>query len=515
MKICKLKLKNLNSFREAVELNFQNPPLDDASLVAITGPTGAGKTTLLDAICVALYGKTPRLSGTTNQHPRHLISHGETEGFAEVYFEANNTCYHATWSMRRNRSPQSQLFNDTGELITTNVAQEVESILGLNFGAFRRSVMLAQGEFAAFLKASMEERRAILEATAGIHIYDILRQTLNDKVRDVTAANAEVTDKLNKIPDASREQLADAETVLGGLEAEAEALGTESQQIQREKTRETKRKEDFEKLQVSEERHRELSDQQPEIDTLESERVLAEKAQRLLSEKQAFDTAVSALENADETLRVATTEKTEAMQQVETDQADFDAKAGVFTEASDEYAQRTEVYTAAKSDIERAKERFEAADKRTPDLEDLGEQIRTLKGKLTERGTEQTQLQERIGEAQVFLDDNHLPVNSPQRLNTATGLLAELTAHQKQLETTSVNEVEYDKRISALKQEIKKLSDTHAGLLSKKTDAETTLENATAELNKLLAIGTRGEWAARKQQAVGPGYNLSCREVKR
>ena len=34
-----------------------------------------------------------------------------------------------------------------GELITTKVAQEVESILGLDFGAFKRSVMLAQGEF--------------------------------------------------------------------------------------------------------------------------------------------------------------------------------------------------------------------------------------------------------------------------------------------------------------------------------------------------------------------------------
>ena len=69
MKICKLKLKNLNSFRESVEIDFENPPLDDASLVAITGPTGAGKTTLLDAICVALYGKTPRLSGTGSQNP--------------------------------------------------------------------------------------------------------------------------------------------------------------------------------------------------------------------------------------------------------------------------------------------------------------------------------------------------------------------------------------------------------------------------------------------------------------
>ena len=61
------------------------------------------------------------------------------------------------------------------------VSEEVESILGLDFDAFRRSVMLAQGEFAAFLKASNEDRRTILEATAGISIYDILKKVLNDK----------------------------------------------------------------------------------------------------------------------------------------------------------------------------------------------------------------------------------------------------------------------------------------------------------------------------------------------
>ena len=250
MKLCKLKLKNLNSFREPIELDLENPPLGDASLVAITGPTGAGKTTLLDAICVALYGKTPRLSGTTSQHPRHLISHGETEGFAEVYFEANSRRYHATWSIKRNGSPKGQLFDDSGKLITTKVAQEVASILGLDFNAFKRSVMLAQGEFAAFLKASKEDRRTILEATAGIHIYDLLRQTLNDKINEVEAATADVFDKLNKIPEASHEQLTEAETEFDNLQAGAEALEGQSQQSQQEKDRETKRKEDYEKTPV-------------------------------------------------------------------------------------------------------------------------------------------------------------------------------------------------------------------------------------------------------------------------
>ena len=502
MKICKLKLKNLNSFRKEVELDFEKSPLDDASLVAITGPTGAGKTTLLDAICVALYGKTPRLSGTTNQHPRHLISHGETEGFAEIYFQANDARYHATWSIKRNGSPKGQLFDNTGELITTKVAQEVESILGLDFDAFRRSVMLAQGEFAAFLKASNEERRTILEATAGISIYDVLKQALNDKVSEVETANAEVLDKLNRIPEASREQFEDAEAELNRLQTGTDALGAESQQIQRGKDRETKRKEDFEKLQSAEQRQEELSSQQIEIDALVSERALAEKAQRLIPEKQAFDNAKSELEKATTVLSSAEMEKTEAEKQIETDQADFDAKEAVYQSASAERDREVEAYTTAKSDVQRAAEQFTEAKKRDPDLAELDKQIDALERELTKKQTEQAQLQKRIDEAQTFLDVNHLPANSPQRLTDATALLAEFTAYQNQLETASARKAQHEQKASSLKQKIKKLSGTHAGLLAEKTDAETTLEDATTELNKLLTTGTREEWVAQTQHAA-------------
>ena len=75
-----------------------------------------------------------------------------------------------------------------------------------------------------------------------------------------------------------------------------------------------------------------------------------------------------------------------------------------------------EIYTEAKSDVERAEDRFTAAEKRTPDLADLGKQIDALESELTEKQNEKIQLQERIDEAQTFLDANHLPANSPHVL---------------------------------------------------------------------------------------------------
>ena len=516
MKICKLKLKNLNSFRESVEIDFENPPLDDASLVAITGPTGAGKTTLLDAICVALYGKTPRLNGTGSQNPSHLISHGEKEGFAEVHFMANGTRYLATWSAKQKGPPKVQLlYAEGGKLISdklsargksmgssqNTVSEEVESILGLDFDAFKRSVMLAQGEFAAFLKANNEERRTILEATAGISIYDVLKQVLNDKVGEVEAVNAAVVDELNKIPEASREQLTETETELGKLQTKAAEIVEKSQQIQQEKNRETKRTEDFKKLGDSTEKRETLLNRQPEIEARRTELENANRAQRLRPEKHAFDTAQSEFEKSERALRVATNEKTETEKQVEANQTVYNEKEAGYQSVSTERDQKMLVYTAAKLDVERAEGKFSDANKQMPELANLSNQIDTLENQLADRQTEQTELQKQIDDTLYFLEENPLPSDRQQRLNKATGLLAELTSQEKQLETVLTSKSQSEKKVSSLKREIKKLSDTHAERLSEKADAETTLEDATTQLKELLATGTHEEWTARKQQA--------------
>ena len=517
MKICKLKLKNLNSFRQEIDLDFESSPLGDASLVAITGPTGAGKTTLLDAICVALYGKTPRLSGTGNQHPSHLISHGEKEGFAEVLFMANGTRYLATWSAKQKGSPKGGLFfADDNKLITDRlstrgkslgssqktVSEELESILGLDFDAFRRSVMLAQGEFAAFLKAKDEERRTILEATAGISIYDVLKRTLNEKIAEVESGYAEVIKALQGIPEASREQLAEAEAVFKRLQSEVDALSARSQQIQDKKQREEERKKEFEQLQSSEKRQDELANQQLEIDLLRTTLENATRAQRLLPEKQAFDTAKSELEDAAEALRIATNEKTDAAAQVKTDQTVYEEKEMAYTAVSGERDRKMRVYTDAKSDIKQSEERFAEVNKRVPKLANFDKQIEELETQLVNRQTEKSQWRLKIQESRAFLDKNPLPLDPQNPLNRATGLLGQLSSQEDQLVLMSITKGQHERNVLSLKRNIRDLSGTHKKHLAEKTDAETVLKTATAELDKLQAAGTREEWNIRKQQAA-------------
>ena len=534
MKICKLKLKNLNSFRGEQEIDFESGLLSDASLVAITGPTGAGKTTVLDAICVALYGKTPRLGGQGSQNPKHLISHGEKEGFAEVYFIAKDTGYLATWSATQKGAPKGELrYADTDKLITdklakkgkslgpsqNTVSEEIAMILGLDFDAFKRSVMLAQGEFAAFLKAKDEDRRTILEATAGIGIYDELKKALNDKVSAVAAATADVLDKLNKIPEASHEQLSEAEMGFDRLQSEAKALEAQSQKIQDKKRREEERKADYTKLQSSEERQDELANQQPEINACQAELENGQRAERLRPEKQMYDTAKSDLENAEKALDTATTEKTQAEAQVKTDQTVFDETKKAYQTTSDEHAQKMPRYRDAKLDVARAADQFTEADKRATALADVDKQIDEVSHQLAERQTEHVELQKRITVAQTFLDENPLPLDRQQRLTRATGLQAKLSSQEDQLETELANKTNTEKNLSSLKRGIQKLANARRERLSEKVEAETALKHATAHLNALLATGTHEEWTDRKQQAskaqpIFHGYEEALNELE-
>jgi DNA repair protein SbcC/Rad50 len=182
MRILAVRFKNLNSLTGEWQIDFTHQDYASDGIFAITGPTGAGKTTILDAICLGLYGRTPRLDKVTKSS-NEVMSRQEGECFAEVTFETQKGRYRCHWSQHRaRRQPEGELQQarheiadaDSDAVLESKIAQVgefIEKATGMDFERFTRSMLLAQGGFAAFLQADPDKRSPILEQITGTEIY--------------------------------------------------------------------------------------------------------------------------------------------------------------------------------------------------------------------------------------------------------------------------------------------------------------------------------------------------------
>lgn len=182
MKILKIAFKNIHSLEGYHEIDFTQKPFSQSGLFAITGPTGSGKSTILDAISLALYNETPRLGRVTKNEMKKsggVLTRGKSEAMASVTYLCNQGIYQSEWTVRVARTGNLQeyrmsLYDSEGKILNdkkTEVPLLNQAYIGLNYDQFIKSVVLAQGNFAKFLKVDKNERSALLEQITGTEIY--------------------------------------------------------------------------------------------------------------------------------------------------------------------------------------------------------------------------------------------------------------------------------------------------------------------------------------------------------
>ena len=217
MKILAIRLKNLTSIEGTVEVDFMAEPLHSAGIFAISGPTGAGKSTLLDALCLALYDKAPRFATSVenvnladvgdnqiNQSDvRNLLRRGTSDGYVEVDFLGiDGRRYRSRWSVRRTRNKiNGSLQPQTLEVKELDTEKEFQGtkkelliqlveLVGLTYEQFTRTVLLAQNDFATFLKSKGAAKAELLEKLTGTGVYSRISQEVYARNK---AAQEEVT----------------------------------------------------------------------------------------------------------------------------------------------------------------------------------------------------------------------------------------------------------------------------------------------------------------------------------
>jgi exonuclease SbcC len=322
MKILKLRFANLNSLYGEWEIDFEHSDYVNDGLFAITGPTGSGKSTILDAISLALYGRTPRLNNISRQ-TNEIMSRQRAFCFSEVIFLANSTLYKIHWSQNRAHNKvdgnlveaKHELSDITNNKILSTKKREIndaiEQISGMSFENFIRSMMLAQGQFAAFLSSKPDLRSPILEQITQTTIYSTISMRCQ---------------KLAKEENEKLEKLKEQSSNLKILSSEDEELLNEEKKVLTAKVNQSKQEQDKllkarqllenieennEAIKILEKEQQDLLIKEPSI--IQKKEVLekANRAKEVNYYYQTYKRDQEKVKNLTETLEEQKTQKTE------------------------------------------------------------------------------------------------------------------------------------------------------------------------------------------------------------
>jgi exonuclease SbcC len=219
MRPLRLLLDGFGTYRTETDIDFT-----DVDFFALVGPTGSGKSTVIDALCFALYGTVPRWDN--EKEVRNALAPSANACRVSLIFELSGERYVAVRSLQRDKNgrvttkaarlerldpsippdgPLAEILEASAEQLAEgpdNVKTRVQDLLGLSYEHFTQSVLLPQGGFSEFLRATPANRQRLLVELLAFGVYKDIGQRARER--------AQLAESNQKRAEQARDELADA-----------------------------------------------------------------------------------------------------------------------------------------------------------------------------------------------------------------------------------------------------------------------------------------------------------------
>lgn len=426
MKPVSLVFEAFGPYQQHTEIDFE--ALGSAALFLICGPTGGGKTSILDAMCFALYcratggrrdfksmrcntaeDQTPTtvdfcfaLGGTQYRFERRLQMH-TNRNTKEQKLQDKHACY-----KRENPLDEWSLMESGSESAVRKCA---ENLLHLTCEQFSQVIVLPQGEFLRFLRASSKEKGDMLKTLFSVQLWERITTNAAGRLKQLEADSRdqsamrqsllereglETTEALLEASRAAKESLSAGETenvrLAKEVDAAAKTLESARGYVRLKTELETRRT----ALDQAEKRHRAAAlemegagQNKTRQEQLRKEATeLAQAAVKLAEQRERLKQAIEARQEAREKLAQAQMHAAQGKKvQAEVEKLEQRMKDGsVFLEQARKAAEELPALTLEQARLERALEARQELDKRLQTLEKL----RELQGKLEKTFQEDT-----------------------------------------------------------------------------------------------------------------------------
>lgn len=223
-----LKFDNLFSYGTGNEINFETM----TGLYGIFSPNATGKTSAFDALCFALYDKTPRA-----YKGNHIMNTRESECSCELLFEIGQTKYQIIRHGVRKKGGDvkvdvefSREDNGIWTALQGTDRRDTNAIIRSYVGDYDDFVLTnlsVQNQNAIFLDKGQAERKDLLNQFMGLTIFDKLFDMATEESKEIAAT----LKRFNK--DDFTTLLSDIQFRIDTLDEEKETLGMEIDDFKR------------------------------------------------------------------------------------------------------------------------------------------------------------------------------------------------------------------------------------------------------------------------------------------